>query len=53
MSTYIKPSKNELTDLEINYSKGFWALIASNIHIIVNGVVLDEISKMQNVKILL
>jgi len=45
-STYIKPKQKWIYEFKNYYSKGFWDFIASNIHIIVTGVVLDEIWKM-------
>jgi len=53
MSTYIKTKQKWTYGFKNYYLKGFWAFIASHSHVIVNGVVLDEISKLQNVKILL
>ncbi len=53
MSTYIKPSKNEFMDLKIIIQKDFEILLQVISMLLWMGVVLDEISKPQNVKILL
>jgi len=52
MSTYVKAKMN-LWIYKLLFKRILGFYLQSNIHVIVNGVVLDEISKTQNVKILL